>query len=377
MGGFSYTFADYGNLCNLKSGKSCYLYCPDGTILYEPSYDGCGQFAGKDVYELVADWNREFLSEHPDFEILGFSKGKRLPVSRAEWYSAYADLSKSREEVAASDNSLMGWRGIGIAIACHDWQNEKLPYPIKVAKKKSYTYEALPASYPDPAQGCKWGKWDFFDVMAMFEGHMKDFDEDKITDTSCIETRFEEKSFKVVIIYDTANNLTEELFSVPFFASRPTAEVKSIANAIEKRRSVKLGAKRAVVKNRNTPEGKALEKFYERHAWVCAPDRELKPIEVKVSGVIRYNDIWLCAVESGISIPFRDNISKKTVDIFETKDACVKFYANAMLDKAKQMRNDADNILAAAKEQAEKILAAAAQLEDAANKELTATEQNQ
>lgn len=40
-----------------------YVLCPDGTAMHEYNYDGYGNFAGRDIYNLVADWNREFLSQ--------------------------------------------------------------------------------------------------------------------------------------------------------------------------------------------------------------------------------------------------------------------------------------------------------------------------
>lgn len=192
MGCFSCTFADYGNMRNLLLGESGYLYCPDGTILHEPSYEGYGEFAGQDMYDLVADWNRPFLSKHPDFEILGMS----IPISKAEWYPAYADLSKSREEVIASAaSSLCDWRGIGIDIACYNWQNEKLPYPIKIAKKKIYTYQELPASHSDPEQGLAWNKWTISRLCEQMRQDVLPFEETDITDQARISYEFSGGNF--------------------------------------------------------------------------------------------------------------------------------------------------------------------------------------
>ncbi len=107
MGYFSWKFANDDSR-RLRIGKPGYLYCPDGTVIREPAYDGYGTFGGHDVYDLVANWNRKYLSEHPDFlivqhgKILGddgkWYKAPPKKVSEFFWYPAYADLSKTVEE---------------------------------------------------------------------------------------------------------------------------------------------------------------------------------------------------------------------------------------------------------------------------------------
>ena len=57
MGCFTFTFA--GTNKSMKYYKQVYLALPDGTFLKEPSYDGYGIIAGKDVYGLVVDWNKD------------------------------------------------------------------------------------------------------------------------------------------------------------------------------------------------------------------------------------------------------------------------------------------------------------------------------
>lgn len=150
MGQFSFMYADTDNQKALRVGGEAYVLCPDGTVIHEDCYDGYGRFGGKDIYELVADWNRKYLAEHPEFTI------SQLPIDQYDWYRFYADISLSREEVA----SLMhpdDYRYIGIEIACYDDMNASLPFPIKICKDEPRKdYGAYPPSKDDPNQG--WGK---------------------------------------------------------------------------------------------------------------------------------------------------------------------------------------------------------------------------
>lgn len=178
MGMFSWMYANYNNGKHngraLRVGHQGYLLLPDGSFLREPCYDGYGNFAGQDVYTLVADWNREFLASHPDFVIpqhpAGEVPGKR--VSEFFWYGPYADLSMDQAaaseaifEAAKKAAEVPGcwapldkdevWRYIGIDIACYDDQNAALPFPIKVCSRKvgRAAIATLPASEGDPNQG--------------------------------------------------------------------------------------------------------------------------------------------------------------------------------------------------------------------------------
>ena len=66
MGSFSWLFADTNNTKNLRANRRGYVACPDGTFICEPCYETYGIFDGKDVYDLVVDWNRKFIAENPD-----------------------------------------------------------------------------------------------------------------------------------------------------------------------------------------------------------------------------------------------------------------------------------------------------------------------
>lgn len=160
MGCFSWKFADRNNRWRLKIGMAAYVLCPDGTTLHEYNYDGHGNFAGKDMYDLVSNWNREFLSQNPDFVIR--STGRK--VSSYKWYSCYSDLTLTPREIEKRLREEGVWhdcteyRDIGIDIACDEENNKALPYPIKICNSKPEStaqyYQKLPASKSDPYQGC-------------------------------------------------------------------------------------------------------------------------------------------------------------------------------------------------------------------------------
>lgn len=179
MGCFSWLYADKDNTRAMNIGKTGYLIFPDGKVEEtDGGYDGYGHF-GKhdhyDVYEEVADWNREFLVNHPDFTVpqhgkmwdqdaMAYVELKSKKVSEFKWWPFYSDLSLSSGQItakmlemlrAADPDGLAFWeyRWIGIALSCYDDQNEKLPYPIKISSSPNVIYENLPASKGDPDQG--------------------------------------------------------------------------------------------------------------------------------------------------------------------------------------------------------------------------------
>lgn len=176
MGHFSWKYCDSkkrnGDYNRLKIDGEAYIPLPKdkgacglppGCTLYEPCYDGYGNFSGYDLYDIVADLNKEYLTE----------KNLRIP-KRAEWGNAkdsqhYFEAALKRYQKSLerlhdfqdgeSDYAMelkygRDWkRMIGIDIACYDDQNAALKYPIKVCRYKKSVYENLPASLNDPDQG--------------------------------------------------------------------------------------------------------------------------------------------------------------------------------------------------------------------------------
>lgn len=118
--------------------KDVYALIPKefgGGHIHEKCYDGYGHFGGRDMYSLVADWNREYLSKNPEYVI----KTTGEKVSNFAWYQNYANLNLLLKEV----RELLGehYRDIGINIACYDKDNENLLYPIKITHDKNAVYE--------------------------------------------------------------------------------------------------------------------------------------------------------------------------------------------------------------------------------------------
>lgn len=121
-----------------------------GLRIVEHCYDGYGHFGGYDVYDLVADWNREYLAKHPEHYI----PGQLTKVSDNSWYKAYADLRKTKDEIVETVEGLYSeWRTIGIEIACYDEDNAALPFPIKITHDANVIYEECEPSPSDPDQG--------------------------------------------------------------------------------------------------------------------------------------------------------------------------------------------------------------------------------
>ena len=67
MGAFSWCTSDTKKSipCCIPFGDlpgTVYLLNPFGEPYKETDYEGYGEFGGRDVYELVVEWNREYLS---------------------------------------------------------------------------------------------------------------------------------------------------------------------------------------------------------------------------------------------------------------------------------------------------------------------------
>lgn len=148
MGSFSWMYADSGNTKALNIGRKAYVPCPDGTVLYIRKYDGNGCFADRDIYELVVDWNKDYLSID-DISPKGLS---------AEWDERNRRIltdfiSGKSPEYMESVYGESWKRLIGICIACDDKDNASLKYPIKICENLPPDYDTLPPSKSDPNQG--------------------------------------------------------------------------------------------------------------------------------------------------------------------------------------------------------------------------------
>lgn len=175
MGSFSWLFSDGPNEAgeyNLRIGKAGYLLQPNGNHLFEKEYDVNGVFAGQDVYDLVVDWNREFLNKdmlvkpkkygNDEYSEKFYQMHYQDYLKDIAVLEKYRDLNVTEEEMEEycreidfgyEFNGSREWkRYIGVAIAAYDEQNEKLPFPIKVCAEPQ-DYNSVSFSKGDPEQG--------------------------------------------------------------------------------------------------------------------------------------------------------------------------------------------------------------------------------
>ncbi|MBO5551318.1 MAG: hypothetical protein J5966_05105 [Lachnospiraceae bacterium] len=193
MGQFSWLDCITGEQILDDVSRDSYVLVPEpfrekyGSTIKEGCYDGYGRFGGYDIYDLVTEWNKAYLSEDMfrpapklkdfgglwDFEKKDLRKAgktnKEISVldeeaRRGHYESAlerrahaiarmedYRDGKLSDEEM--TDKYGHDWkRCIGIDVACYDEQNAALPYPIKISHTPA-DYEMCAPSPGDPNQG--------------------------------------------------------------------------------------------------------------------------------------------------------------------------------------------------------------------------------
>ena len=192
MGQFSWIYSDINKQLVDNKKADTYLLVPPpfqekyGKAIYEDCYDGYGRFGRYDVYDLIAEWNREFLSEtmlrdKPKFEDYGGLYPFEEETLRKEGLSEeeikqkdleqrqyYYNMAMKRFQTTIerlndyknglSDGEMFSkygedWkRSIGIDIACYDEQNESIPFPIKITTREM-EYNLVVPSKSDPNQG--------------------------------------------------------------------------------------------------------------------------------------------------------------------------------------------------------------------------------
>ena len=117
MGQFSWLDCKTGEQVLDGVKRDVYVLVPKkfgGDHILETCYDGYGHFGYRDIYALVAEWNRPQLCTGND------------------------DID----------------RNVGIDIACYNEQNASLKYPIKITHDPNAVYEDCKPSLSDPNQGC-------------------------------------------------------------------------------------------------------------------------------------------------------------------------------------------------------------------------------
>ena len=157
MGQFSFLDCVTGEQIIDNIPKKVYLLVPKefageyGPRILEEEYDGYGNFGGHDVYDLIADWNKEMIPE-----ILRRAK-------KGSWHNTITDedceIMKAFLDGMPIENmkTRIGFRAekrwIGILMACYDEDNAALEYPVKVTYSPTAVYEQCAPSPSDPNQG--------------------------------------------------------------------------------------------------------------------------------------------------------------------------------------------------------------------------------
>ena len=172
-----------------NTAEDVYVLVPKefgGGHILETEYDGYGNFGGHDIFDLVADWNKDYISEDIfrkpvkehygglwDHEIeelkkKGFSEDEiKVKDDEAREHYYQRALNKYEESILMLKDFQSGksdaemsviyfndWkRNLGIKIACYDYQNASLKYPIKITHNSNLTYEEANYSLSDPNQG--------------------------------------------------------------------------------------------------------------------------------------------------------------------------------------------------------------------------------
>lgn len=155
MGQFSFLYANTDNKKAMLDDvvADSYLLVPPpfqskyGKAIKETCYDGYGNFGKYDVYDLIIEWNKDFIPMIIKQRNGKVADGKDMYINDLMNYYEGKEIS-------------VPLRYLGIDIACYDEDNESLPFPIKITSVPC-EYDSVGASEGDPNQG--WGSPDYDD----------------------------------------------------------------------------------------------------------------------------------------------------------------------------------------------------------------------
>ena len=156
MGQFSWLDCKTGKQIVDCAVRDVYVLIPKafgGGHIKETCYDGYGNFGGHDIYDLVADWNKQMIPEIIRKSRLGLW---HCSISENEIIlleNFLNDRSLDTGYPAGAPRFFMEKRGIGILMACYDEDNFRLDYPIKITYNPHAVYEDCQPSKGDPNQG--------------------------------------------------------------------------------------------------------------------------------------------------------------------------------------------------------------------------------
>jgi len=171
MGQFSWLDCKTGEQVLDNVRRDVYVLVPKefgGGHIKETCYDGYGRFGGHDIYELVAEWNRQYLDEDHVFPHAverykfvqeyqktnpEYKENIKFKAGEFKWFSAYKNMELDKKGIEYVTD--MNFRIIGIDIACYDEDNASLKFPIKITHDPDAVYEDCKPSLSDPDQGWK------------------------------------------------------------------------------------------------------------------------------------------------------------------------------------------------------------------------------
>ena len=150
MGQFSWIYSDTGKQVVCGRRKDTYLPVPPkfrsvyGDYIIEKEYDGYGRFGGHDIFELVAEWNRDMIPEI----IRRKNNGTWGSFSRECDIEKFVRYYNDGPQSLSEDDR----RWVGILMMQTDDLNRTLEYPLKITERR-IPYDTAKPSDSDPRQG--------------------------------------------------------------------------------------------------------------------------------------------------------------------------------------------------------------------------------
>lgn len=156
MGLFTFYTADTNRIIEVSGrGKSfpvAVLFPKEfgGGSIEERAYNGYGDFGGKDVYNLIADWNKDYLQkdmlEVPVKENYSEEFYYKMAMKRYETYCQVLDDFKSDKPKSLMNRKFgKDWKRelmINIWFSSDDMPGT-LAYPLKIVENMDLTYEEV------------------------------------------------------------------------------------------------------------------------------------------------------------------------------------------------------------------------------------------
>ena len=146
MGQFSRIYSDTNKQVVDDKRADTYLLVPPpfqgkyGKAIYEPCYNGYGRYGSYDVYDLIAEWNKEIISEIVE------------KIKNGEWHGGDERDIPNFQAFYEGKEIDCELRWLGIVMACYDEDNASLKYPVKITTKVM-EYDDVKPSPRDPKQG--------------------------------------------------------------------------------------------------------------------------------------------------------------------------------------------------------------------------------